>query len=66
MIYKKEIPFPVRLHTLLNISFYLDKKISVDMSLLIWRNKIRTKIQSKVVTFKFIRLRRDSDFILAK
>ena len=65
MIYKKEIQFPVR-HTLVNISFYLDKKISVDMSLLSWRNKIRTKIQSKVVTFKFIRLRRDSDFILAK
>ena len=67
LIYKKEIPLPVSLHTLLNIIFDLNKNISVGMSLLIWRNKNRTKKKKpKIVISNLVRLCRICGFILAK
>ena len=66
LIYKKEIPLPVSLHTLLNIIFDLNKNISVGMSLLIRRNKNRTKKKPKIVISNLVRLSRISSFIFAK
>ena len=66
LIYKKEIPLPVSLHTLLNIIFDLNKNISVGMSLLIRRNKNRTKKKPENVFSNLVRLCRFSGFIFAK
>ena len=66
LIYKNEIPLPLRLHTLLNIIFYFNK---IFLSICrFWFGEIKTerKKKPKVAIFNLVRLCRISGFIFAK